>query len=207
MKLTKCIPAALLILLIASACKDDDNSLKVQAHNDNEMMSIMHAMSTEMDAMQMTGDADDDFATMMIMHHTGAINMANKELEKGDVAELKTMAQTMIDMQKAEIQELQTFLNSHIPESSDTGMQWGMEADAAMANMKNDADLQVITGDTDNDFAALMIQHHRSATEMAQSLLHHGHHDELKTMANKMIEDQNMEIQKLQEWLLKNKSY
>lgn len=207
MKLTKCIPAAVLILLIASACKDDDNGLKVQAHNDNEMMSLMHTMSTEMDAMQMTGDADDDFATMMIMHHTGAINMGNKELEKGDVAELKTMAQTMIDMQKTEIQELQTFLDSHTPESSDTGMQWGMEADAAMANMKNDADLQVITGDTDNDFAALMIQHHRSATEMAQSLLHHGHHDELKTMANKMIEDQNMEIQKLQEWLLKNKSY
>jgi len=44
-----------------------------------------------------------------------------------------------------------------------------------------------------------MIQHHRSATEMAQSLLHHGHHDELETMANRMIEDQNMEIQKLQE--------
>jgi uncharacterized protein (DUF305 family) len=195
------------VLTTLLSCSDDNDGLKVQAHNNNEMMSIMHTMSVEMDAMQMTGDSDDDFATMMMMHHQGAINMGTKELEKGDVAELKTMAQTMIDMQQAEIAELETFLATHTPVSSATGIEWGMEAMAAMEIMTKDADLQIITGDTDNDFAVLMIQHHRSATAMAQSLLHHGHHDELKTMANKMIEDQNMEMQKLQEWLLKNKPY
>lgn len=137
------LPFALTTLL---SCSDDDNGLKVQAHNNNEMMLIMHTMSAEMDAMQMTGDSDDDFATMMMMHHQGAINMGTKELEKGDVAELKTMAQTMIDMQKTEIQELRAFLESHTPESTATGQQWGMEAEAAMTKMKNDADLQVITG-------------------------------------------------------------
>lgn len=198
------LPLALITLL---SCSDDDKGIKVQAHNNNEMMLIMHNMSTEMEAMTMTGSADQDFAMMMIKHHEGAINMGNLEIEKGDVAELKTMAQAMIAMQQAEIAELQAFLSTHTPVSSAMGMEWGMEAMAAMEIMAKDADLQIITGDTDNDFAALMTQHHRSATAMAQSFLHHGTHDELKTMANKMIEDQNMEIQKLQDWLLKNKSY
>ncbi len=35
----------------------------------------------------------------------------------------------------------------------------------------------------------------------------HGHHEELKMMASKMVEDQNMEIQQLQDWLLENKKY
>ena len=50
------------------------------------------------------------------------------------------MAQTMIDMQKAEIQELQAFFDSHTLEGSTTGQQW--KAVASMTKMKNDADLQ-----------------------------------------------------------------
>ena len=159
------------------SCSDEENRLDTQPYNDNQMMSLMHVMSAEMDAMTMTGDADDDFAAMMIMHHQGAINMGNLQIDKGNVAELKTMAQTMITMQQAEIAELELFLENHTPTSSPTGVAWGMEAEAAMAIMTKDADLQILTGDTDNDFASLMIQHHRSATAMAQSLLHHGHHD------------------------------
>ena len=186
------------------SCDDDDNGLKTQDHDDNEMMSIMHDMSTQMDAMTMTKDADHDFAMMMKMHHQGAINMGNKELEKGDDATIKAMAQAMINMQQAEIQELQTFIDSHTPKASSEGEMWDMEAMAAMERMDNNADLEVLTGDADHDMAILMINHHQSAMDMAQSLLHHGHHEELKEMATKMIEDQTKEIKDLQAWLLIN---
>lgn len=189
------------------SCDDDDNGLKTQDHDDNEMMSIMHDMSTEMNAMTMTKDADNDFAMMMKIHHQGAIDMGNKELEKGDDATIKAMAQTMINMQQAEIQELQAFIEGHIPEVSAEGEMWDMEAMEAMDRMDNNADLEVLTGDADHDMAILMINHHQSAMDMAQSLLHHGHHTELKEMASKMIEDQTKEIKDLQAWLLSNKNY
>lgn len=190
------------------SCDDnDDEGLKIQNHDDNEMMAIMHDMSAEMDAMQMTGDADHDFANMMIMHHQGAIDMANKELEKGDVAELRSMAQSIIDKQEAEQNELNAFLETHTPESSTAGQEFDMEIMTFMDKADRNADLQVITGDVDHDFAMLMIIHHQSASDVAQSLLHHGHHEELMEMARMMIDDQNMEIKQLQEWLLQNKSY
>lgn len=84
---------------------------------------------------------------------------------------------------------------------------WDMEAMEAMDRMDRNADLQVLTGDADHDMAILMIHHHQSATDMAQSLLHHGHHDALKEMAAKMIDDQTKEIRDLQNWLLENKNY
>lgn len=207
MKATFIHPLALLCAIIFAGCDDDDKGLETQPHDQNEMMSIMHDMSEEMNPMEMTEDADHDFSIMMKMHHQGAINMGNKELEKGDDATIKAMAQTMIDMQQSEIQELQTFLDSHTIAPSEEGEMWGMEAMEAMERMDRNADLEVLTGDPDHDFAILMINHHQSAMDMAQSLLHHGHHEDLKEMATKMIEDQSKEIKDLQNWLLENKNY
>lgn len=192
---------------VVISCDEDDEGLKMQRHDDNEMMAIMHDMSAEMNAITLTMDADHDFAMMMQIHHQGAIDMANRELEKGNDATVKGMAQMMISMQQSEMQELQAFIDSHTPEASEEGEMWGMEAMKAMERMDNNADLEILTGDADHDVAILMINHHQSAMDMAQSLLHHGHHEELKEMAAKMIEDQSKEIRDLQEWLLDNKEY
>lgn len=196
-----------LMSFVILSCNEDDEGLKTERHDINEMMQLMHDMSAEMDAMTMIGDADHDFAMMMIMHHEGAINMGNREIEKGNDATIKAMAQTMITMQQAEIAELQTFLQGHTAVNSAEGLEWDMEAMGAMAKMDRNADLDVLTGDIDHDFAILMINHHQSVTEMAQSLLHHSHHDELKEMANMMIADQTKEIEDLQTWLLDKKNY
>lgn len=76
-----------------------------------------------------------------------------------------------------------------------------------MHKMGEAADLRVITGDTDNDFANLMITHHQAAIENAQSEIDHGHDTAIKSMAKKMIKDQQAEIIELQDWLMKNKPY
>jgi len=203
--LTVCLFA--LSAVIISCDDNDDEGFKTQPHDDNEMMAIMDDMSTEMNAITMTMDADHDFAMIMKMHHQGAIDMGNKELEKGNDATIKAMAQMMISIQQAEMQELLAFTDSHTPEVSENGEMLAIEAMAAIKRMDNNAGLEVLAGDADHDMAILMINHHQSATDMAQSLLHHGHHDELKDMATKMVEDQSKEIKDLQAWLLDNKEY
>jgi hypothetical protein len=57
--------------LTTSCKKDDADSLKVQAHDDNVFMKQMHAMMDQMMAMTKTQDPDHDFAMMMKMHHQG----------------------------------------------------------------------------------------------------------------------------------------
>ena len=50
-----------------------------------------------------TGNADDDFARMMIAHHQGAIDMAELELRFGTDERLRRLAQEIIVTQGQEI--------------------------------------------------------------------------------------------------------
>lgn len=64
-----------------------------------------HAMDRMMAGMASapSGDADRDFATMMIPHHQGAIDMAVAELEFGRDPTLRRIAQEIVVDQQQEI--------------------------------------------------------------------------------------------------------
>jgi uncharacterized protein (DUF305 family) len=63
------------------------------------------AMATMMTGMRIPsrGDADADFAAMMIPHHEGAIAMARSELKYGTNPQLRRLAQEIIITQQQEI--------------------------------------------------------------------------------------------------------
>jgi uncharacterized protein (DUF305 family) len=191
------------LLAVASlfaACNKDDSGIKIQSHDQNQMMAIMHQMMAKMDTMKMSRDPDNDFAMMMRTHHQGAIDMANLELKSGSDATIKQMAQSIIQGQQAEITQLTAFLASHPPRTSDPDFDMML-----MDNMKKSgkqADLQVINGDTDHDFAILMIGHHQSAVENSRLELIHGQEQRMKTMATQIIDEQMKEIDQFQDWLL-----
>lgn len=193
--------AAGLGLFLTSCSKNE--GIKLQAHNSNRMMDSMHAMMNKMDTMKMTNDPDIDFAAMMRMHHQGAISMANLELQQGKSDSLKRIAQTVIDEQQKEIQDLTNILAGVTVDNSDP--EFTMEQKANMEKMGKTADTQLITGDIDNDFATLMIVHHQSATDNASAYLHHGSNPDLSNMAKNMVKAQTMEIDELAAWLIANK--
>lgn len=192
--------------LLVSCTDDDEEGLQVQPHDQNVMMGIMHEMMDEMEAMPMNSDPDIDFAKMMIMHHQGAINMANEEMASGQDAEMKAIAQKIKSEQEKEIQEFNAFLSTYQADQP-MNMEFHMEVMESMDKMGRESDLRVITGDIDQDFAQLMIPHHQAAMENAKSVVEHGNSPVIKTMAQKIIDSQMMDIKELQEWLLEHKQY
>lgn len=189
-----------------TAC-DRDNGFEPQVHDDNAFMQINHAMLAQMDAMTMTGDADHDFAMMMSMHHQGAIDMSNELLKQGDDATIRAMAQKVIDAQTQEKSMLSQFVQSHKAEANAAGQTAKTEYMMAMDKMEKAQDIRILTGDADVDYAQLLIDHHQSALEMARTELEHGDVQQMKDMAQKMIDDQMKEIDQLQTWLRQNKNY
>jgi uncharacterized protein (DUF305 family) len=139
----------------------------------------------------------------MIMHHEGAMNMAKVELQKGKNDSLKRTAQKIIKEQQMEITQFQTILSTISADNMD--MEYMMEQMEGMKKMDKAIDVQLITGDIDNDFATLMIWHHQGAIDDASGYLHHGNNSQLKTIANNIIKAQTMEIQELSNWLIANK--
>lgn len=80
----------------------------VEAENAAAMQAMMKDMSVKP-----TGDADKDFARMMLAHHRGAIAMAKVEVNYGKDPELRTLAAGIIKAQEAEIAEMQDWLAKH----------------------------------------------------------------------------------------------
>jgi len=77
-----------------------------QGAGDNTFAAVMAAAMERMDHDMMTppsGDADRDFATMMIPHHQGAVEMAEAELRFGRDPVLRRLAQGIIVEQRQEI--------------------------------------------------------------------------------------------------------
>jgi hypothetical protein len=76
-----------------------------------DLMQSMTKMRSQMDAMAMTGNVDEDFAMMMRAHHQGAIDMAKTEVASGKNAELRKIAQKVIIDQTKEIAQLDKWMS------------------------------------------------------------------------------------------------
>ena len=65
---------------------------------DHGKMDGMH----DMHETRLTGDIDFDFATLMMEHHQGAVDMAKSVLAKGANAEVRVIAQNIVTAQEAD---------------------------------------------------------------------------------------------------------
>lgn len=74
------------------------------------MDDAMNVMNDGMVRAPMNGSADHDFASMMIPHHQGAVDMAKAELLYGTNPVLRRLAQEIIVTQGSEIAVMQAEL-------------------------------------------------------------------------------------------------
>jgi uncharacterized protein (DUF305 family) len=75
-----------------------------------DMRGSMMGMMKSMDAVKPTGNTDRDFAAMMKVHHEGAIDMSQMELQSGKDPKMRAMAKRIIEAQKKEIKEFEQWL-------------------------------------------------------------------------------------------------
>ena len=225
MKSNKLLLALLAGTMIATSCNSDkttvdlsttdsakmssmgkdtsDAKMGMDEMHKNGSMSSMTAMMDKMKEIKMTGDFDIDFASMMIEHHQGAIDMSEAELKSGTDEKMKAMAQNIITMQKEEQGKLNAIIKNNKPMKMNMGQ--GDALNKAMDDMKTKMGDMKMNGNPDKDFAVLMIIHHAGATRMAKDELSYGMKAGLKQMATKMIADQTKEIMEFKSWLATQK--
>jgi Domain of unknown function (DUF305) len=82
----------------------------------SENVGAMTRMMVGME-IEPSGDADQDFAAMMIPHHQGAMDMAQAELRHGHNEQLRRIAQEIIVTQQQEIAAMRAALGPPLPPS------------------------------------------------------------------------------------------
>jgi Domain of unknown function (DUF305) len=89
---------AAFIAAICMPAQAEKPNAEFKAENIAAMGKMMAGM-----AIKSSNDVDHDFATMMIAHHQGAIDMAEAELRHGQNEQLRRIAQEIIVDQQQEI--------------------------------------------------------------------------------------------------------
>ena len=187
------------------------NDVTVNAEKMSDMLKdytkSMISMHNEMMVGMGYNDPDTAFAKGMLGHHRGAVDMAKIELKYGTDETMRKLAQDIIDSQQLEIDILNKWLASHPdapkPKPNTEAMQ---EAYVKGTNtMHSDMMLGIAEPVADMAFARGMLPHHIGAVDMAKVQLQYGTDEEMRKLAQDIIDAQQPEIELIQNWIAANK--
>jgi uncharacterized protein (DUF305 family) len=102
-----CIAGLVAVLCIAAIAQTEPPATSFM----HAMKAIMERMDNGMKSAPMNGNIDHDFATMMMPHHQGAIDMAKAELLYGKDPVMRRLAEEIVVDQQSEIQAMQLWLS------------------------------------------------------------------------------------------------
>ena len=159
------------------------------------------------------GDAPIDraFIDMMVPHHESAIAMAEIAQERAEHPELRQLADDIVATQSAEISQLKNwreewFGSADTPSMEEMPMLPGMSMPAGHSMSGGAMDMtEELDGLSDADpfdrfFIDAMIRHHEQAVEAANIVLAETERDEVRGLAEDIIEAQTREIEQLRDW-------
>lgn len=133
--------------------------------------------------------SDGEFAAMMGKHHESAIEMARYEAKNGTRPEVREIARKMADAQSAENTKLEPIAREggHADHKSDPMMEKHL--------MQDMQELKAARGaEVDRLFLVHMTDHHAQGVDMTRRSLPNLKRDDLRRMAQQMIDDQTREI-------------
>lgn len=189
------VAAVAALALTLAACSSDESTVAADG-------STVNATTTAVEH----NEADTQFAQAMIVHHEGAIEMAELAAQDATTPEVRELAEAISQAQGPEIELMTGWLQT-----------WGESTESTMPGMEHDGmDMGGMTMDglsqdeamgelgeiggaaLDRRFLELMIAHHRGAITMAEQEVADGSNSEALDLATKIIADQTAEIATMQ---------
>lgn len=185
--------AAALALAGCSAPEPND-----PAEHSTHDMSAAPPSNESVNAAQ--NEADEMFASMMVIHHEQAIEMSDILLSKQGLApEIQQLAQDIKEAQGPEIQTLRTWQEQwNVPSDQphSMGEDDGMVSDENLEKLR-----QATTEEGTTLYLEQMITHHEGAVEMAEQELSEGRFAQAKDMAQRIVDTQTAEIEQMNDLL------
>lgn len=174
----------------------------------NDYTRAMSRMNDEMLIGMVYNDPDTAFAKSMLGHHRGTVDMAQIQLKYGTDAEMRALAEDIIDNQQLKIDTMRRWLASHPdaakPKPNTEAMQQAYTDD--IEDMYEDMEKGITASVADIAFARSMLSLHVGAVDMALIQLKYGTDEEMRDLALQIIDAQQRRIQTTENWLATNDS-
>ena len=199
--LSRLLPLALLTLGLGACGGLQLGSLSSSTSH----QGMDHAHSMDLGPADATYDLR--FLDAMVVHHQGAVTMAETALKHSQRAEIRQLAEAIVASQNREIDQMQAWRKAWYPDASSTPIMYHAEMAHDMpmtgemaAAMRMDVDLGPADQDFDRRFLDAMVPHHQGALTMAADLQAKTQRPELKALAADIIAVQTQEIDQMQSW-------
>lgn len=164
-----------------------------------EQDKIMDEMMDEMDDVERTDNASVDFLKGMIPHHESAVNMAESYLKYGGSHEvLAPLAENIIAAQTDEIEQMEGMIK-RISESGTSSAEQSNAYWSAYNKLMDHSMMHTTADSLDAAFAMGMMMHHQMAVDMADAILPNTDEEDVKSLAQAIIEAQKKEISEMQD--------
>ena len=142
---------------------------------------------------------DRAFISAMVLHHTAAVEMAQVEVQRGQRAEVKQLAQQIISAQEGQIKQLQQIAqqdfnftpSTTLPATTQQGVLMG---EPILMNFQQGVSDLKSASDPDTMFLQMMLPHHAMAVVQADTQMMYGSNQRLKAISQDIISSQAREI-------------
>lgn len=168
---------------------------KMETSNDDESATYKKYAALKGEAY------DKAFLADMIVHHDGALNMAEMANGAATDQNIKNLAANINATQGREIARMNELQEKWGYQKTSGHMMTGgdMEMMEGMSMMGDE--LKNLTGEAfDKKFLSLMIEHHQQAIDMARPAATNAEHQEVKDIASAIITAQTKEIEDMKTW-------
>jgi len=186
---------ALFAALLLTSCSGSEQH--TDAHTTDESVSSAQPSGFNAD--------DHAFATNMIPHHEQAIELAAMAPTHSTDQQLIALAAKISAEQEPEIKALRVFLVQWDENPDDNASPDSHSGHGAMAGMVDEATMAKLQSLQGAEFDTLwlqsMISHHQGAIEMAKAEVANGQNEDMKRMAQTMIDSQQAEITQMNQML------
>lgn len=143
---------------------------------------------------------DGAFLAEMISHHQSAIEMAKVAQKKADHPQIKQLADDIVAAQDAEIADMNEMHRRMFGESAMGADHGSLGLDDPMMGMSMSMDSLETANPFDQAFIDAMIPHHQGAIRMAEIELADGQDQQVKDLAQSIIDAQSQEIEQMNKW-------
>lgn len=170
-----------------------------------------HSMSG-MDHASLSLGPDDEyfdlrFIDAMILHHQGAVQMAEEVLEKSDRLSLRNMAREIIRVQGREMRRMQSWRENWYPNADQQPLMYvaAKQQTLPMSEQMRDAMMMNMDmGPADDNFELrfinAMVPHHQGAVAMAGEALLRSDRLEIRRLSRSILGLQQQEIKQMRTW-------
>lgn len=150
------------------------------------------------------GAMDHHFIEQMIPHHDGAILMAEIALMKAEHPEIKKLAQNIKSTQTEENKKMRelyaSWTGGDVLGNAHTMMGRGMMMHGGMMGDETDITKLESAKPFDKEFIEQMIPHHQMAIMMTTMMLQGTEREEMRILAQAIIDAQSKEIDQMRSW-------